>query len=202
MTIDDRYRNILNELFDNIDNIKGEIIGICKLDGLNVNIERFNEPIKDDKGNNSFGAFYKDENKIKINEQELINFVGQKICYKYSKLHCSGDDNDIKIFKYYTFYVIAHEMHHAYLYSSDRKKYDDIKKGDSNKEYKDKELEELADNCAKNYLYHLNNDIAKHTVDLAIGLRTKSYNSDKSERETDEERKLRFIEELLIKIQI
>ena len=59
---------------------------------------------------------------------------------------------------------------------------------------------DLADENAKNYLYSLGNDIAKYTVDLAIGLRTKSYITGKNELETEQENQLKFIEKSLKKI--
>lgn len=200
MTIDDIYIYELSQLFDDITDIKARIIKIYGLEDLNVDIELVYGPIKDDKGNNVFGAFYKEENKVKISKQELISFVGNKVCYKYSKLDCSRNNNYIKIFQYYTLYVIAHEIHHAYLYNTNKERYENIKKSDSNKEYKDKELEKLADENAKNYLYSLGNDIAKYTVDLAIGLRTKSYITGKNELETEQENQLKFIEKSLKKI--
>lgn len=200
MTIYGRYINILDELFDNITDIKTSIIKICELNDLNIDIEIVHEKINDDKGNNALGAFYKDENKIKICKTELISFVVGEICYEYCKLDCRKNDNDIKIFEYYTLYVIAHEMHHAYLYNINNKKYNDIKKEDSDKEYIDKELEKLADENAKKYLSSLD-DIAKCTADLAIGLRIKSYNNNKNELETEQESQSKFIQESLKRIQ-
>lgn len=197
MAIQDMYKHILVEMFKDIYAVKDRIIETWGYENFNVDIELTYDLIKDKFGNNAFGAFYRYENIIKISGIKLINFVGIKICNE--NLQKIGIDNCKKIFKYYIVYVLAHEVHHAYLYNVLQEEYLKIKKEDKELDYKESKLEKDADDHAIKYLAKYGT-MARDVAELASELRRGKYNELKLEDDTNEEAKNRFISEKIEKI--
>jgi hypothetical protein len=190
MSIQDNYSRILEEISENFYKIKDEIVNAWGYKNFNVKIDLTYDSIKDKFGNNAFGAFYSGENIIKISYTELISFVGIKMCN--NNLKELGLDNSKKIFYYYTLYILAHEVHHVYLYKVLPEEYKKIKEEDKEKDYKDSKLEKYADEHAIRYLNKYGS-IAKFVGELAIKLREEEYKKLKVEDKTDEENKEIFI---------
>lgn len=186
MAVQDTYSGILEEIYENSYKIKDEIVNEWGYENFNVKIELTYDSIKDKLGNNAFGAFYSGENIIKISFKELISFVGIKMCYK--NLKEIGVDNSKMIFYYYTLYILAHEVHHAYLYNVFPEEYKKIKEEDKEKEYRDSKLEKYADEHAIIYLNKYDS-IARVVGELAIKLREEEYKKLKVEDKTGEEKK-------------
>ncbi|MDU5492919.1 MAG: hypothetical protein E6094_08170 [Clostridium perfringens] len=196
MSIQKMYEDIINKKYEDINIIKNEILNQWGVDNFDIDII-FDEIIRDQNGNRAFGGFYKDENIIKINSTEIISFVGLKICH--DNLIELGIENCKKVFEYYFFYILAHELHHAYLYNRSKEEYIKIKEEDRGKDYKESNLEIYADNYAMQYLESISIK-AKKVGELAINLRCGSYKQFKLEGELDEECRNRFIVQELKKI--
>lgn len=197
MAIQGMYENILREVLEDIEGLKNKIIKTWGYKDFKVKIEGSYYSIKDDRGNNAFGVFYREENIIKISYTELTSFVGLKICNE--NLNKIGVENCKKIFLYYVFYVVAHELHHAYLYNVSKEEYFKIKKEDEGLDYKESKLEREADKHAIKYL-ETSNIMAGEVSRLAVKLREGKYNVLKLEDETIEESRNRLIDEEIEKI--
>ena len=78
----------------------------------------------------------------------------------------------IDIFRYYTLYVLAHEIHHACIYNLYNKDYLTMKKYDINRTYRESEFECKVDECDIKYLSTINN-IGNNIGELAGNLRSK-----------------------------
>lgn len=192
MTIQYVYEKILLETLKNPENLKNEIIKVWNYKNFDVKIELTYDTIKNEYGNNAFGFFDSNENIIKISCTELINFIGIKICTNNIQ---ELDQNICKnIFNYYVLYIVAHEIHHAYMFNILNEEYIELKNKDNTLEYINKSLEKYADEYALKYL-ETHGILAENIGRLAIELREGKYRIFKNKYETNEECKSRYISE-------